>query len=64
VSTGEYEKRMVQLDENPKQVFNVGGMGVDAIRKVNLLSKKELTEKNRYKAWKEKSSHNLPSRNS
>jgi len=45
VATDEYEKRAVQLGEDPKRVWNVGGQGVDAISKANLLSKKELTEK-------------------
>ena len=45
VAANEYEKRVIQLGENPERVFNVGGLGVDAIRKVKLLSKKELMEK-------------------
>jgi len=40
-----YKKRVLQLGEDPKRVFNVGGLGVDAIRKAKLLSKKELMEK-------------------
>ena len=42
VATAEYEKRVIQLGENPGRVFNVGGLGVDAIKKTNLLSKDEL----------------------
>ena len=42
VGAGEYEKRVIQLGENPGRVFNVGGLGVDAIKKTNLLSKDEL----------------------
>ena len=45
VAADEYEKRVIQLGENPKRVFNVGGLGVDAIKKTRLLSKKELMEK-------------------
>jgi GDP/UDP-N,N'-diacetylbacillosamine 2-epimerase (hydrolysing) len=45
VANDEYKKRVVQLGENPKRVFNVGGLGVDAIKKTKLLSKTELTEK-------------------
>ena len=41
VAAKEYEKRVIQLGENPKRVFNVGGLGVDAIKKAKLLSKKE-----------------------
>ena len=42
VAAEEYEKRVIQLGEDPQRVFNVGGLGVDAIRKAKLLSKKEL----------------------
>ena len=42
VATAEYKKRVIQLGENPGRVFNVGGLGVDAIKKTNLLSKDEL----------------------
>ena len=45
VAAEEYRKRVVQLGEDPARVFNVGGLGVDAIKKAKLLSKKELTEK-------------------
>ena len=41
-ATDEYRKRVVQLGENPKRVFNVGGLGVDNISKLNLLTKKQL----------------------
>jgi GDP/UDP-N,N'-diacetylbacillosamine 2-epimerase (hydrolysing) len=44
VAADEYKKRVVQLGENPVRVFNVGGLGVDAIKKTKLLSKKELME--------------------
>jgi len=42
VAAKEYKKKVVQLGENPRQVFNVGGLGVDNIRHTNLLSKGEL----------------------
>ena len=42
VATEEYKNRVIQLGENPARVFNVGGLGVDAIKKTKLLSKKEL----------------------
>jgi GDP/UDP-N,N'-diacetylbacillosamine 2-epimerase (hydrolysing) len=42
VAAKEYQKRVVQLGEDPARVFNVGGLGVDAIKKTKLLSKKEL----------------------
>ena len=45
VAAEEYQKRVVQLGEDPARVFNVGGLGVDAIKKAKLLSKNELSEK-------------------
>lgn len=42
VATEEYRKRVIQLGENPKNVFTVGGLGIDSIKKMPLLSKKEL----------------------
>lgn len=41
-STEIYRKRIIQLGENPRTVFNVGALGLDNIRKMKLLSKKEL----------------------
>ena len=37
-----YKNRVIQLGENPKTVFNVGGLGVDAIQNITLLNKSEL----------------------
>ena len=45
VAAEEYKKRVLQLGENPKYVFNVGGLGVDAIKSLPLLDQNEL-EKN------------------
>ena len=45
VAADEYEKRVIQLGEHPDRVFNVGDLGVDAIKKATLLSKEELTKK-------------------
>ena len=42
VGNDEYRKRVIQLGENPNMVFNVGGLGVAAIKNINLLSKFEL----------------------
>ncbi len=41
-ATEEYSRRVIQLGENPKTVFNVGALGLDNIRKMKLLSLKEL----------------------
>lgn len=42
-----YQKRIIQLGEHPKTVFNVGEPGLEDI-KVNLLSKKDLEESLEY----------------
>jgi len=41
-ATDEYKKRIIQLGENPDYVFLVGGLGVDSIKKLALLSKRDL----------------------
>ena len=41
-STEDHRKRVIQLGENPKTVFNVGAIGLDNIRRLDLLSKEEL----------------------
>jgi len=38
-ATNEYKNRVIQLGENPNRVFNVGGLGIDNIKKMKLLSK-------------------------
>lgn len=42
VATQEYRSRVIQLGENPQNVFLVGGLGVDGIKKFSLLSREEL----------------------
>lgn len=44
-STSEYAKRVIQLGECPERVHNVGALGIESIRKLKLISKKELEEK-------------------
>lgn len=41
-STKEYQKRVIQLGEQPERVFCVGALGVENIKNVTLLSKEEL----------------------
>lgn len=41
VATEEYRNRVIQLGEHPSRVFNVGGMGIENIKKLNLLTCKE-----------------------
>ncbi len=45
VAAKEYEKRVIQLGENPNTVFRVGGLGTDSIRRTELFSKQELSER-------------------
>ena len=42
VAAPEYRKRVIQLGENPKSVFMVGGLGVDAIKDLSLLDQLKL----------------------
>ncbi len=43
-ATEAYRNRVIQLGESPNRVFTVGGMGIDNIRQLKLLTKKELQE--------------------
>ena len=40
----DYQKRLIQMGENPKTVFNVGALGVENIYNTKLLNKKQLRE--------------------
>jgi GDP/UDP-N,N'-diacetylbacillosamine 2-epimerase (hydrolysing) len=42
VAAESYRKRVIQLGEQPDCVFMVGGLGIDNIKRLNLLSRKEL----------------------
>jgi GDP/UDP-N,N'-diacetylbacillosamine 2-epimerase (hydrolysing) len=42
VANQEYLHRVIQLGEDPKTVFDVGGLGVDIIKNMKLLSRKEI----------------------
>ena len=44
-----YYKRVRQLGENPNNIFNVGGMGVDSIKKTHLLKKRDIEKKLKFK---------------
>lgn len=43
-STEEYKSRIVQMGENPENVYNVGAIGLDMIANSKLMSKEELEE--------------------
>jgi len=45
VTTEVYKKRVIQLGEDPKRVFFVGGLGIDSIENTSLLTRKQLEKK-------------------
>lgn len=49
VATDEYRDRVIQLGEQPDRVFQVGGLGVDCIHRLNLLSRTELENELNFK---------------
>lgn len=48
-STEIYRNRVIQLGENPERVFNVGSIGIESIKNLQLLSKKELEDNLKFK---------------
>ena len=42
VAAEQYRKRVIQMGEDPQRVFFVGGLGVDAIMRTQLMSREEL----------------------
>ena len=51
-STEAYRKRVIQLGEQPDRVFNVGAIGLDAIKKLKLLNKEEFENSTGFKLKK------------
>lgn len=49
VTTDEYKNRVIQLGENPSRVFNVGGLGIDNIKRLKLLNKEEFEKSINFK---------------
>ena len=45
----EYYKRVIQLGEEPSRVFNVGGTGIENIKRLKLLSREELEKSINFK---------------
>jgi GDP/UDP-N,N'-diacetylbacillosamine 2-epimerase (hydrolysing) len=43
-ATEEYRRRVIQLGEDPRRTYNVGGMGVDSIKNTSLMTKVDLEE--------------------
>ena len=54
-ATEVYRNRVIQLGENPNNVFNVGGLGIDNIKRLELLDRKSFEESIDFKLGK----HNL-----
>lgn len=42
VAAEEYRQRVIQLGEHPDRVFNVGGLGIDSILGLNLMTRSQL----------------------
>jgi GDP/UDP-N,N'-diacetylbacillosamine 2-epimerase (hydrolysing) len=51
-ATDEYKNRVIQLGEHPSRVFNVGGLGIENIKRLELLKKAEFEKNIRFKLWK------------
>ena len=49
VAAAEYRRRIIQLGEKAERVFLVGGLGIDNILRLKLLSRKELESKLEFK---------------
>jgi GDP/UDP-N,N'-diacetylbacillosamine 2-epimerase (hydrolysing) len=52
VATEEYRRRVIQLGEQPERVFQVGGLGIDNILRLKLLSRDELESSLNFKLAK------------
>ena len=48
-ATNEYKNRVIQLGEHPNRVFNVGGMGIENIKRLKLLNKEEFEKSIEFK---------------
>ncbi len=49
VTTEEYKNRVIQMGENKKTVFNFGGFGAEAAKKIGLFKKSEIEKKLKHK---------------
>ncbi|MAW84568.1 MAG: UDP-N-acetylglucosamine 2-epimerase (hydrolyzing) [Crocinitomicaceae bacterium] len=43
-STEDYKRRIIQLGEKPKSIYNVGALGIENINKMKLLSRKDFED--------------------
>ena len=56
-----HKMRLIQMGENKKNIFNVGGLGVDAIQKTKIIKKNEIEKKFNFKFLKKSFSYFPPS---
>lgn len=49
VATDEYRARVIQMGESPSSVWTVGGLGIDSINEIDLMSKHELEQNLKFK---------------
>jgi GDP/UDP-N,N'-diacetylbacillosamine 2-epimerase (hydrolysing) len=49
VASEVYKKRIIQLGESKEKVYNVGGLGIDALKKIKFLSKSQIEKKLNFK---------------
>ena len=52
VTTSQHRKRVIQLGENPKVVFNVGSLGLINLKKIKFLKKKDIEKRLKTKLFK------------
>jgi GDP/UDP-N,N'-diacetylbacillosamine 2-epimerase (hydrolysing) len=52
VATKEYKRKVMQLGEQPNNIFLVGGLGIDNIKKLNILDRKDLEKSISFKLGK------------
>ncbi len=48
-ATEEYKKRIIQLGEDPNKTFNVGGLGIENIKKIKLLDQSQFEDSIEFK---------------
>lgn len=48
-ATNQYKNRVIQLGEHPSRVFDVGGMGIENIKRLKLLNKEEFEKSIEFK---------------
>lgn len=53
VAAEDYRRRVIQLGEQPGNVFNVGGLGIDSILRLDLLTREDLQDELNFKMAKQ-----------